>query len=155
MARGSRSGRWPRPSGSAAAIEEDLPQEIALQRLATLCGGRTDAADRLAPLVGLSDAVYPLEEIFWAARTALEAMAGATSLVIVFDDIHWAESTLLDLIEHVAEEANAPVLIACSAGSELLDERPAWGERGAPSALRSSRCPRTRRWRSSATSSAR
>ena len=132
---------WPLTEAlrSAAAIEEDLPQEIALQRLATLCGGRADVADRLAPLVGLSDAVYPLEEIFWATRTALEAMAGASSLVIVFDDIHWAEATLLDLIEHVADEASAPVLIACSARSELLDERPTWGER--PAAIRVALAP--------------
>ena len=114
---------------SAAAIEDDLPREVAIQRLATLSGGRTDVADRLAPLIGLSDAAYPLEEIFWAARTALEAMAGSSSVVVVFDDIHWAEPTLLDLIEHVSDESSAPILIACSARGELMDDRPTWGGR--------------------------
>ena len=112
----------------AAAIEDDLPTELALQRLGTLCSAREDVADRLAPLMGLSDVTYPIEETFWAVRTLLETLAASGPVVLVLDDIHWAEATLLDLVEHIVTSVTAPVLVVCTARGELVDERPGWGE---------------------------
>lgn len=112
---------------AAAAIEDDLPPEPALQRLVTLCFERADVADRLAPLLGLSDATFPIEETFWAVRTLLETLAESGPVVLVLDDIHWAEPTLLDMVEHVVTTAAAPIMVVCSARAELVDERPGWG----------------------------
>jgi class 3 adenylate cyclase/tetratricopeptide (TPR) repeat protein len=121
---------WPLAEAlrTVAAIDDDLPKEQAIQRLQALCVGRADLADRLASLLGLSDAAYPLEETFWAARTLIESLGHSTPTIVCFDDIHWAEPTFLDLIENLAEAGSAPVLIVCSARAELLESRPAWGE---------------------------
>ena len=49
-------------------------------------------------------------------------------MVFVIDDIQWAEPTFLELIEHIADLArDAPILLACMARPELLDDHPAWG----------------------------
>ena len=83
--------------------------------------------------------MYPLEEIFWAARTALEAMAAPlrwSSCSTTFTGRSrrcWTSSSTSP------NEASAPILIACSARGELLDERPAWGER--PGAVRIALAP--------------
>ena len=114
---------------SAAAIEDEVPPELALQRLETLCDGNDEAVDRLAPLLGLAHTTHPLEETFWAVRTLLETLARQAPVVVVIDDIHWAEPTLLDLIEHVLDTAAAPIVIVCSARADLLEERPTWGKR--------------------------
>jgi class 3 adenylate cyclase/tetratricopeptide (TPR) repeat protein len=112
---------------TAAALDDELPAEIARQRILTLAAGREDVAERLAPLLGLSDEAYPLEETFWAVRTLFEGLATTAPLVVVVDDIHWAEATLLDLLEHVREAAAAPILVVCSARPELLEDRAGWG----------------------------
>ena len=100
-------------------------------RIVGLLGERADAeviAERLAHLVGLADAEAVPEETFWAVRKLLEALAAERPLVVDLDDVHWAETTMLDLIEHVADwSRDAPILLLCSARPELLDERPAWG----------------------------
>ncbi|MGI8829970.1 MAG: ATP-binding protein [Candidatus Limnocylindria bacterium] len=113
---------------AAAALDDELPRDIAMQRLMTLCGDREDVAARLAPLLGLSDATHSLEETFWAVRTLFEVLAQERPLVVVIDDIHWAEPTLLDLLDHVRQTASAGVLILCSARAELLELRPEWAK---------------------------
>lgn len=77
------------------------------------------------------DEARSTEDSFWAYRKLFGALAQERPVVLLLEDIHWAESTLLDLIEHVAEwTREAPILILCLARSELLDERPGWaGER--------------------------
>ena len=48
-------------------------------------------------------------------------------MVFVIDDIQWAEPTFIELIEHVADLArDVPILLACMARPELLDDRPGW-----------------------------
>ena len=73
---------------------------------------------------------FPLQETFWAARRFLEILAARRTVVVVFDDIHWAEPTFLDLIEHLCDTADAPVLLLCGARQELLDQRPEWAAGG-------------------------
>ena len=81
------------------------------------------------------------DELAWAFRKFVEAVARERPLVLVFDDIQWAEEALLDLIEHVAfVSSGAPILLLCMARPELLERRPGW--RGA--ACSSSRSPRRR-----------
>ena len=66
------------------------------------------------------------DDVFWTVRKALEARARERPLALVVEDIHWAEPTLLDLIEHLADWARAPLCLLCLARPELLDERPQW-----------------------------
>jgi class 3 adenylate cyclase/tetratricopeptide (TPR) repeat protein len=86
-----------------------------------------DVVDRLAAVMGLSPASFPLQETFWAVRRLLETLARRRPVIVVFDDIHWAEPSFLDLIEHVCDTAvDAPILILCSARQDLRDARPEW-----------------------------
>jgi class 3 adenylate cyclase/tetratricopeptide (TPR) repeat protein len=68
------------------------------------------------------------DQLFAAWRSALEAAARRTPLVIVFEDLHWSSDSLLDLAEFVMQpRGEAPVLMIVLARPELLDRRPAWG----------------------------
>jgi DNA-binding SARP family transcriptional activator/tetratricopeptide (TPR) repeat protein len=86
------------------------------------------AAGAVAGLLGLAPAGATLEEGFWGVRRLCEGLARPRPLVLVFEDVHWAETTMLDLIEYIAENAReAPILLLCLARHELLDQRPSWG----------------------------
>jgi class 3 adenylate cyclase len=83
----------------------------------------TDALDAVLGHGGTSST----DEIAWAFRKLLEAVAAERPLIAVFDDIQWAEDVLLDLIEHVAFlSTGAPILLLCMARPELLDRRSGW-----------------------------
>jgi len=90
---------------------------------------RDDAArNALDALLGRGAASASSQEIAWAFRKLLEAVAEEQPVVCVFDDIHWGEETFLDLVEHVADlSRNAPLLLLCIARTELLDRRASWG----------------------------
>jgi DNA-binding SARP family transcriptional activator/tetratricopeptide (TPR) repeat protein len=84
-------------------------------------------ADHVAGAVGLTDRTSTPEEIFWAVRKLLEALARDRPLVVFLDDLHWAEPTFLDLVENLGDMTrDAPVLVVCLARPELLEERPSW-----------------------------
>ena len=109
--------------------------EAALTSLAN--GGATTAeeasliASRLSRAVGFQPGAVPVEEIQWATRRLLEAVAHREPLVVVIEDIHWAAATLLDLLEHLATFATAaPLLVICLARPELLEGRPGWASAG-------------------------
>ena len=92
-------------------------------------GGGADpaAAQTIRALLGDEQLVTSSEEIAWAFRKLLEAVAAERPLVCVFDDVHWGEETFLDLIEHVADlSRDAPILLLCIARPELLDRRAGW-----------------------------
>jgi DNA-binding SARP family transcriptional activator len=89
-------------------------------------GGQVAAT--VSALLGLAPSSIALEEGFWGVRRLCETLAQPRPLVLVFEDIHWAESTMLDLIEFVADNAReSPILLLCLTRHELLDHRPAWG----------------------------
>ncbi|HLB45130.1 MAG TPA: AAA family ATPase, partial [Candidatus Limnocylindrales bacterium] len=84
-------------------------------------------AHLVAGAVGLVDQPASAEETFWGIRSWLEAQARKRPLVCIIEDVHWAESTLLDLLEHVADwTRDAPILLLCTARPELLEIRPTW-----------------------------
>ena len=86
------------------------------------------ADETLRALVGDAPIVTSSEEIAWAFRKLLEAVASQQPLVCVLDDLHWGEETYLDLVEHVADlSRDAPILLLCMARPELLDRRSGWG----------------------------
>jgi class 3 adenylate cyclase/tetratricopeptide (TPR) repeat protein len=83
-------------------------------------------ADRIAAAIGVEGVAGTKEETQWAARRYLEMLAAEEPLVVVLDDLHWAEETFLDLVEYVTDFAAAPILLLCTARSDLIDRRPAW-----------------------------
>ncbi len=106
-------------------LETD-PSEVALDRL----GGR----QILGLTLGLDVArdLHPL-----AARDRLQdgwaefltEVVAEHPLVVLVEDIHWAESQLLDLLEHVLESVQGPLLVIATARPELFQHRPGWGGR--------------------------
>jgi class 3 adenylate cyclase/tetratricopeptide (TPR) repeat protein len=84
-------------------------------------------ADRVVGAISLGPAGGSPEEISWAARKLLEALARDRPLIAVVDDIHWAESTLLELLEYVVSFASGvPLLVLCTARPDLFDACPSW-----------------------------
>jgi len=81
------------------------------------------AATSLRSLLGESETATSPDEIAWAFRKLLEENA---PLICVFDDMQWAEETFLDLIEHVALLASAPILLFCLARPDFAERRPEW-----------------------------
>ncbi|MDP8956584.1 MAG: AAA family ATPase [Actinomycetota bacterium] len=125
----------------AAGVSEDDPPRLAKEKLAgVLHGDGADVAERLAAMMGLSSTPFSIEETFWAARKFFEILSARRPLAVVFDDIHWAEPTLLDLVEHIADQAEGPLLLVCPARHELLENRAEWGE-GTPNHSRISLVP--------------
>jgi tetratricopeptide (TPR) repeat protein len=114
----------------AAGIEEGDSAEMARDRVDTFVAGMPEAAAiarGLKSMIGIG-ATAAKEELVWAFRRALERLADERPLVVLVDDIHWAESTLLDVLESVADLArDAPMLLVCPARPEFLDDRPGWG----------------------------
>jgi DNA-binding SARP family transcriptional activator/tetratricopeptide (TPR) repeat protein len=109
-----------------AGADPDSPDSIK-----ALLHGEADAeqvADRLSRALspgnqGRSDAA----EIFWAARRLLETLARSHPLLVILEDLHWAEPTFLDLVESLAiQPGRSPLVLACVARPELLEQRPAW-----------------------------
>jgi tetratricopeptide (TPR) repeat protein len=70
----------------------------------------------------------PAPEIAYLFRRFCEAVARKRTLVLVFDDVHWGEPTFLELLEHLGEKGEAPILVVCLARDELLEEQPAFLE---------------------------
>ena len=108
-ARGSRTGRWWRFSSSFPRPTSILPQPR-----------------RSSALLGNQKLVTSSEEIAWAFRKQLEAVARERPLVCMFDDLHWGEATFLDLVEHVADllaRCADPVALHGEAGSPRPPDR--------------------------------
>jgi class 3 adenylate cyclase/tetratricopeptide (TPR) repeat protein len=115
----------------AAEVSDRDSGDDAVAKIRRLASREREAdvvASRVASAVGLDGETASQEELFWAIRKLLEALAADGSVAILFEDIHWAESTLLDLIEHVCDWSHdVPLLVLCAARQELLDVRPGWG----------------------------
>src|SRR5215213_8055785 len=64
-------------------------------------------------------------ELHWGIRRGLQLLAAERPLAVVIEDLHWAEPTLLELISYLAEdEADAPLVVVCSARPEIEDVAP-------------------------------
>ena len=53
-------------------------------------------------------------------------------LLVLLEDLHWADDSsldsIIDLITNLGRESNTPVMIVCTARSQLFERRPKWGE---------------------------
>ena len=109
--------------------EADTPQ-AARAKLAALMGSDSRAervAERVGQAIGIPGSETAPEETLWAVRALLERLAADRPVVFMIDDLQWAEPKFLELVEHVADLAqDAPILLACMARPELLDDHPAW-----------------------------
>ena len=104
---------------AVAQVEESDPPELARTKLAALVPTLPEAAERVAAAVGLDERVFPLEEINWAVRKLLETLAQQQPLILLVDDVHWASEALLELLETVAANVEAPLLLVCASRPEL------------------------------------
>ncbi len=99
-------------------------------KLVALVGDDADAhaiAERVGQAIGLAGGESSPEEMRWAVRSLLERLAAERPVVFVIDDLQWAEPTFLELVEYIADLArDAPILLACMARPELLDDHPGW-----------------------------
>jgi predicted ATPase/class 3 adenylate cyclase len=111
----------------AAGIVDGDSLDDARVKLRTLAGPRgVEASERVAAAIGLYEAPFPLQEVFWGARRLIEVLTHERPTVVIVDDIHWAEQTFLDLLEYLADNTEAPLLLLCSARPVLLEDHPAW-----------------------------
>ena len=121
----------------AAAIDEADDRDAAMAKLRLVAAETADpelVAERIGLAIGLATGSAPAEEISWATRQLLEALAREVPLVIEFDDVQWADEAFLDLLEYIVSLTHdAPLLLVCPARPELLDRRPGWGS-GLPQA---------------------
>jgi class 3 adenylate cyclase/tetratricopeptide (TPR) repeat protein len=121
---------WPlRVMLGAAGIRDDDKSEAACAKLLDFIGDQA-VVDRLAAVVGLRSASFPMHETYWAARRVLEILAAKGPVVALVDDIHWAEPAFLELLEHVLDTAkDVPILLLATTRHDLREDRPQWGER--------------------------
>ena len=114
----------------AAGIGPDDSAEQARSRLGELLGGEqrgTLVTERIAQLLGFGQDTGLPEDTYWALQRLLEILARRRPLVLVIDDLHWADPILLDAVEHVAEHADAPLVLLCMARpDELFPRRQHW-----------------------------
>jgi class 3 adenylate cyclase/tetratricopeptide (TPR) repeat protein len=112
-------------------LREIVGQATGSRSVDQLLEGSADGdivALRIDAAIGAGTGGAVKEDVSWAVRKLVEALAREAPLLLVFEDIHWGEPTLLDLIEYLADwVGDASVLLVCLARPELLDERPGWG----------------------------
>ncbi len=113
-----------------AGLEPDDTPQTARRKLASLMIG-DERADRIAECVGQALGIPGNEtnpqEMLWGIRVLLELLAVDRPVVFTIDDLQWAEPKFLELLEYIADLAqDAPLLLACMARPELLDDHPAW-----------------------------
>jgi class 3 adenylate cyclase/tetratricopeptide (TPR) repeat protein len=118
--------------GAASIASEDSPQ-VAIEKIRTLVDDpnladeRDGVTDRVASMLGLSDAQFSVAELMWGMRRVLEALAAERPLVMIVDDIHSAAQTFLDFIDYLLDAVDgAAIMVVCSARHELLERFEEW-----------------------------
>jgi class 3 adenylate cyclase/tetratricopeptide (TPR) repeat protein len=98
----------------------------------------------LRPLLGLAregEARGDLGEDFAAWRRFIESLAERSPVVLLFEDLHWADDGFLDFLDYLVDWATGvPLLVVCTARTELLARRSGWGG-GKPNAVTISLSP--------------
>jgi len=63
-------------------------------------------------------------------RGAPKALVGRGPIVLVFDDLHFAHDESLDLLGHLIDTLDAPILTLCLARPEMIARRDDWSRHG-------------------------
>ena len=127
---------------AAASIASDDSPAVAIEKIRALLADpeRTDERDtvteRVASMLGLSDAQFSVVELMWGMRRLLETLAAERPLVMIVDDIHSAAQTLLDFFDYLLETVEgASILLVCSARHELNERFADWAKAHADQTL--------------------
>ena len=80
----------------------------------------------LADVTG-GEGQVPVAEVASAAARVLEASAADRPLVLTIEDLHWSEPALRDVLSAIVDDADAPLVVLCTARPELFDTDAAWG----------------------------
>jgi class 3 adenylate cyclase/tetratricopeptide (TPR) repeat protein len=122
---------------AAASIAEDDAPDRAIEKLGSfvaLSGQHASIVEGVAVALDLKSSSLPIDQLNWSIRRWLEQLAASGPVVVVLDDLQWAEAALLDLVDHVARLAMAPLLLIGMARPEFQDRLPDWAA-GTPNAF--------------------
>ncbi len=117
----------------AAGITEDDETGTAIEKLRAVAGRDvqgTSIVNGVAAALDLESASIPIDQLNWSLRRWLELLAASGPVVVVLDDLQWAEDALLDLVDHIARFAEAPLLVIGMGRPELPERRPQWDAGG-------------------------
>lgn len=118
--------RW---TGHATGEEIDVADiDAALVEIEALLGanaGRSAPGDSL----GIEESGALVKQRITAALTRLARIAARQlPIVVICDDLQWADDASLDLLESLVQGvSDLPLLLVCSARTELLERRPGFG----------------------------
>jgi class 3 adenylate cyclase/DNA-binding transcriptional ArsR family regulator len=116
---------------ASAGLSGTVGDDEGRAALARVFGDDADApqvTELLAPLAGLGGTSAAIEEIQWAVRRYLKALAASDPVIWVIDDLHWAEPAFLAIVEDVVDwTRDAALVVLCLARPEFLDDHPTWG----------------------------
>lgn len=96
---------------------------------------RTAAA--LAMTIGLTDVLNPVKQVdprerFGELLGAWEALLGGLSdgnpLILLIEDLHWADPTMFEVLSHLSDRVDGPVLFLCTTRPELFEAHPEWSK---------------------------
>jgi class 3 adenylate cyclase len=121
---------------SASAAAAKIAQLVEAGVDADLAVDRSRVSATLASSLGLRPPDDPLasldprdlhHEVIAAWRALLASAARRRPVIAVFEDLHWADSTMLDIVDELAERLDGPILFLCTARPDLIRSRPDWG----------------------------
>ena len=73
------------------------------------------------------DRTIPLIEVAGAAARVLAAAAADRPVVVAIEDLHWSEQALRESLSTIVDDADAPIVVLCTARPELFDADAGWG----------------------------
>ena len=139
-ARGWRSGRWPRSSGSGwVSPKKTRPRwprpswPEGLDEFVPDPAERAYAGLRLGRLLGVASAgdggsALSREELFAGWRLFFERLAAVRPVVLLIEDAQYADAGLLDFLDHLIDwTSDLPVYVLVFARPELGQARPGFG----------------------------
>ena len=115
------------PGDAADVVDDALAALVA--RAESAESERAWLRTRLSVLADVTggEGQVPVAEVASAAARVLEASAADRPLVLTIEDLHWSEPALRDVLSAIVDDADAPLVVLCTARPELFDTDAAWG----------------------------
>ena len=115
------------PGDAADVVEDALAALVA--RAESAESERAWLRTRLSVLADVTggEGQVPVAEVASAAARVLEASAADRPLVLTIEDLHWSEPALRDVLSAIVDDADAPLVVLCTARPELFDTDASWG----------------------------